>query len=186
LARRVLEASGMSNRILYLAIALASACAAHPQRPTSPVRYACGDATVVRTGEKLTVATATASLDDSLITNGPAQLGWTDGDGDHFVTWPHATTDIEALEYVVPHDEHKDALVKRYDASAGYSNSDWRLLDKRVCRAEGGYNDALSRWMKGDSLEKVAKDLSLEDRGTARTLVRKALAQLQTQYFNDR
>jgi hypothetical protein len=102
------------------------------------------------------------------------------------VTWPTATTDVEAIEYVVPYDVRKDALAKRYDATAGYSSSDWRLLDKRVCRAEGGYNDVLARWMDGDSLDKVARDLDLEDRSEARTIVRKALLQLHKQYYRDR
>jgi len=179
----------MTNRFLLIAIVFAAACANQPQRTTTPVRYACGDTVVMRAGEKLTVDTRTAAASAGDVGTewlGPAQLGWTDDDADHFVTWPHATTDVEAVEYVVPHDARKDAFEKRYDASAGYSSSDWRLLDKRVCRAEGGYNDALARWMNGDSLDKVARDLDLEDRGAARQLVRKALAQLQKQYFKDR
>jgi hypothetical protein len=178
----------MTNRFLLIAIAFASACASHPQRTTTPVRYACGDTVVFRAGERLTVdvrtaAASTAPVDTQRL--GPAQLGWSDDDADHFVTWPQATTDVEAIEYVVPHDNRRDAVEKRYDASAGYSSSDWRLLDKRVCRAEGGYNDVLARWMNGDSLDKVASDLDLE-RAAARQLVRKALAQLQKQYFRDR
>jgi len=169
----------MTNQLTLMAILVAaSACAGTAHRSTSPVRYACGDSAVVRTGESLRID-ADAPL-------APTQLGWSDDAGDHFVTWPNSVTDVEAVEYVVPHDARKDAVVKRYDASAGYSSSDWRLLDKQVCRAEGGYNDALARWMNGDSLDKVAKDLSLDDRGHARQLVRKALAQLQKQYFNDR
>ena len=169
----------MTNRFMILAIAFAASACAGSRRSTIPVRYACGETTVVRSGEKLTVDVAGRP-------SGPTQLGWSDDDGDHFVTWPQATTDLEAIEYVVPHDHRKDAIEKRYDASAGYSSTDWRLLDKRVCRAEGGYNDALARWMNGDSLEKVAEDLALDDRSTARTLVRKALAQLQKQYMRDR
>lgn len=174
---------------MLLAIAFAAACANSPQRTTTPVRYACGDTMVMRTGERLTVDVRTAAASNGGIDTeklGPAQLGWTDDDADHFVTWPHATTDVEAVEYVVPHDAKRDAIEKRYDASAGYSSSDWRLLDKRVCRAEGGYNDALQRWMNGDSLEKVARDLDLESRDEARQLVRKALQKLQKAYFKDR
>ncbi len=179
----------MTNRFILLAIVFASACASHPQRTTTPVRYACGDTFVLRTGERLTVDARTAAASAGPVDTqrlNPAQLGWSDDDGDHFVTWPHATTDVEAVEYVVPHDEREDAVEKRYDASAGYSSSDWRLLDKRVCRAEGGYNDALARWMDGDSLEEVARALDLSDRDAARQLVRRALAQLQKQYFKDR
>ena len=170
-ARGVLSGSGMTNRLLILALAVAaSACASRPLRPTSPVRYACGETTITRAG-------------DALIVRGAATTrGWTDREADHFVVWPHATTDVEAVEYVVPHDARKDAIVKRYDASAGYASSDWRLLEQRVCRAHGGYNDVLARWMNGESLDKVAADLDLGDRTAARTFVRKALTQLQKQY----
>jgi hypothetical protein len=181
----VLKHPDMPNRFIFVAIAFASACASHPQRPTHPVRYACGDATVTRSGEKLTVGITTASL-EPMGRAGQYQLGWSDDDGDHFLAWPNATTDLETVEYVVPHDERKDAVLKHYDTSAGYSNSDWRLLDKRTCRAERGYNEALARYMNGDSLEQVAKDLSLEDRDSARQMVRKAIAQLQKKYFADR
>jgi hypothetical protein len=168
----------MTNRFTILAIAFAaSACAGRPQRPTTTVRYACGDGTVVlRDGETLTV-------DVGGRPSGPAELRWTDADGDHFVIGPGG---FEAVEYVVPLDARKDAIVKRYDASAGYASSDWRLFEKRVCRAHGGYNDALARWMNGDSLDKVADDLALEDRSEARGLVRKALSQLHRQYHRDR
>ena len=180
----------MTNRFFFLAMVFATACASSSHRTTTtPVRYACGDTVVVRAGERLMVDVRTAAASAGGIDTqrlGPASLGWTDDDADHFVTWPHATTDVEAIEYVVPHDTRKDAVEKRYDASAGYSSSDWRLLDKRVCRAEGGYNDALQRWMGGASLEEVARELDLEDRSAARQLVRKALAQLQKQYFKDR
>jgi len=180
----------MTNRFIFLAIAFASACASNShQRSTIATRYACGDTMVLRSGERLTVDIRTAAASNAAVDTqklGPAQLGWSDDDADHFVTWPTATTDVEAVEYVVPHDVRKDAVEKRYDASAGYSSSDWRLLDKRVCRAEGGYNDVLARWMNGDSLEKVARELDLEDKGTARAIVRKALAQLQKQYYRDR
>lgn len=179
----------MTNRFLLLAIAFASACASRPPRPTTAVRYACGDTLVLRTGDTLRIDARTASASDGPIDArrlGPAQLGWSDNDGDHFVTWPHATTDVEAVEYVVPHDHRRDAVEKRYDASAGYSSSDWRLLDKRVCRAHGGYTDVLARWMAGDSLDKVARDLDLEDKGAARAIVKKALAQLTKQFYRDR
>jgi len=162
--------------VLVLLLA-ASACASSAPQSTLPVRYACGSTAVVRTGAKLVV--------DADMPN-PAQLGWSDDDGDHFVTWPAVTTDVEAIEYVMPHDARKDAVERRYDARPGYSVSDWRLLDKRVCRAEGGYTDALARWMNGDSLDKVARDLSLDDRRHARRLVHKALATLQKQYLHDR
>lgn len=166
----------MTNRLMILAIALAaSACASSPRRPTTTVRYACGETTVLRNGESVSVDIAGRP--------GPfTALRWSDDEGDHFIS----STQGEATEYVVPHDERKDAVEKRYDTTAGYSTSDWRVLEQRVCRAEGGYTDVLTRFMNGDSLDKVAADLSLEDRKSARMLVRKALAQLQRKYLKDR
>lgn len=187
----------MTNRssilAIGLAIALAPACASSGHRtttsPSTSMRYACGNATVTRTGTKLTVDVRTAAASNGDIDSdvlGPAQLGWSDDDGDHFVTWPRATTDVEAVEYVVPHDTRKDAIAKRYDASAGYASSDWRLLAQRVCRAEGGYNDVLARWMNGDSLDTLARELDLGDRRNARAIVRTALRQLEVQYYRER
>jgi hypothetical protein len=186
----------MTNRssilAIGLAIAFAPACASSGHRnptPSASMRYACGDTTVTRTGAKLTVDVRTAAASNADVATdilGPAQLGWSDDDGDHFVTWPHATTDVEAVEYVVPHDTRKDAVAKRYDASGGYASSDWRLLDKRVCRAEGGYNDVLARWMNGESLDKLARELELGDRSNARAIVRTALRQLEKAYYRDR
>ena len=178
----------MANRLILIAIAFASACTSHPRRDTTVVRYACGDTVVLRSGWQVTVDVRTAAASEAAVETrrlGPAQLGWRDDEGDHFVTWPHAATDVEAVEYVVPHDRREDAVAKRYDASAGYSSSDWRLLEKRVCRAEGGYNDVLVRWMNGDSLDKVARDLDLADGRSARILVRKALAQLNRQFYGN-
>jgi hypothetical protein len=169
----------MTTRCFALVLVLGmSACAARPAARTVPVRYACGDAIVVRTGEQLLV--------DASAPVAPTALGWRDDDGDHFVAWPHATTDVEAVEYVMPSDPRLDAIEKRYDATPGYARSDWRLLDKRVCRAEGGYTDALARWMNGDSLDEVARDLELGGRKDARKFVRKALVSLQKQYLSDR
>jgi hypothetical protein len=55
-----------------------------------------------------------------------------------------------------------------------------------VCRAEGGYNDVLARWMNGDSLDKLARELELGDRSNARAIVRTTLRQLEKQYYRDR
>ncbi|MBA3397938.1 MAG: hypothetical protein H0T89_35265 [Deltaproteobacteria bacterium] len=168
----------MTKRLLILAIILgASACASRAPRSTLPVRYTCGDTAVVRTGSKLAVDAGEV---------GVASLGWQDDHGDHFVTWPRVPTDGEAVEYVIPSDHRMDAIEKLYDATHGYSSSDWRLVRKRVCRAEGGYSDALTRWMGGATLDQVAKDLALRDRDDARRLVRKALVSLQKQYLRDR
>lgn len=168
----------MTKRLLILATILgASACATRAPRSTMPVRYTCGDTAVVRTGSKLAVDTGEV---------GEASLGWHDDQGDHFVTWPRVPTDNEAVEYVIPSDHRMDAIEKLYDATHGYSSSDWRLVRKRVCRAEGGYSDALTRWMSGATLDQVAKDLALRDRDDARRLVRKALVALQKQYLRDR
>ncbi len=169
----------MTKRLLILATILgASACATRAPRSTMPVRYTCGDTAVVRTGTKLAVDVGEVV--------GVASLGWHDDHGDHFVTWPRDPTDGDSVEYVIPSDPRMDATEKLYDASHGYSSSDWRLVRKRVCRAEGGYSDALTRWMSGATLDQVAKDLALRDRHDARRLVHKALVSLQKQYLRDR
>ena len=51
---------------------------------------------------------------------------------------------------------------------------------------EGGYNAVLVRWMNGESLERISRELGLEDKRSAREIVRKALVELQKQYYRDR
>jgi len=166
----------MRNFLMFAVIAGASACAARAPQPTVPTSYACGEQEVTRLGDKLTVAHADAA---------PARRGWHDDEGDHFVTWPISPTDVEAVEYVVPSDRRADAVQRFYDASKGTSTADWRLVRREVCTAQGGYNDALARWMKGATLDEVASSLSLSDRDEARTMVRSALMKLQKKYAKE-
>lgn len=116
----------------------------------------------------------------------PSTVGWSDEEGDHFVTFPDAITDVETVEYLVPKDPRADALERVYDTSKGRSTADWRLTNQRVCRAEGGYNDAFTRWMDGSSLEQITADLGLSDPAEARDYVRHALTRLTRRYYRDR
>jgi hypothetical protein len=114
-----------------------------------------------------------------------SQLGWRDDAGDHFVNWPHSPTEVEAVEFVAPSDPRADAMMKTYDTSKGMSTTDWRMTKTEVCRAEGGYNDALTRWMDGSSIDEVAVSLAT-DKEQARSLVNHALTALQKRYLRDR
>jgi hypothetical protein len=168
----------MRNCLLLTVVVATSACAARAPQTTLHVQYACGASdVVVRYGDTLRV-TNDAPLRQ-------ASLGWRDGDGDHFVTWPLSPTDVEAVEYVMPTDHRADAVERTYDTSKGVSTADWRLTKRQVCTAEGGYNDVLVRFVKGDSIDDVAASLSI-DREEARGLVKTALTTLQKRYFRDR
>lgn len=116
----------------------------------------------------------------------PTMLGWRDDHGDHFVSFPDAVTDVDAVEYVLPHDPRADAVEKTYDTSKGQSTADWRMTGRRVCRAEGGYSDAFARWMNGSSLDDIRTELSLSDRATARRFVHQALVDYNRRYYQSR
>jgi len=167
---------------LFLSVLIASGCATRaPRITTLSGRYACGDLEVVREGERLTAREVT--LDGPLV---PTTLGWRDDHGDHFVSFPTAVTDVDAVEYVLPHDPRADAVEKSYDTSKGRSTADWRVTRRRVCRAEGGYSDAFARWMNGSSLDDITTELSLSDRDTARKLVHQALVDYNRRYYQSR
>ena len=163
------------RNILLLVLAGASACAARGSQPTFPTSYACGEQQVERSGDTLRVNQNVLGV----------RRGWHDAEGDHFVAWPISTTDVEATEIVIPGDRRADAVQRVYDTSKGSSTADWRLVRREVCTAQGGYNDALARWMKGASLDDVAAQLSLTDRDEARTMVHQALMSLQKKYAKD-
>lgn len=159
-----------------LLVFVVGACAARPARPTSRTEYTCGDSSIVR--------------DRDVVRNGSSnqvmsRLSWQDDAGDHYVSWPLSPTDKEATEYVVPNDPKADASERVYDTSRGSSTADWKLVTRQACTAHGGYNDALARWMKGESIDDVARDLAM-DRDEARGMVRRALSSLQTRYWRDR
>ena len=152
-------------RHLLLVLVGASACAATTsQVPTIPVasHYVCGD--------KLAAA----------------ELGWSDDAGDHYVSrWPMSATDIETTEFTVPRDRHEDAIEHVWDTSKGRSRTEWRLLSREVCKAKGGYTDVLARFMNGESLDDLSREVGI-DRAEARTIVHDALITAQKRYFRDR
>lgn len=167
----------MRKLLLFLLVG-ASACAARASRPTVPVQYACGDVAIVRQGATLAPIARTDVQ--------PTHLGWSDHDGDHFVAWPVSPVAVEAVEFVVPNDPRQDAMRRVYDTSKGASTADWRLLERQVCTAHGGYSDVLARYLRGDTLDQLAKDLTRGDRDAARNIVRLAMVTLQKRYFRDR
>jgi hypothetical protein len=167
------------RNFVVLALVGTAACTARPSSPTTPIRYSCGDSEVVRNGDSLLVGKAAPPKADT-------KLGWHDDEGDHFVQWPTSVTDVETVEYVVPGDPRLDAVQRVYDTTNGSSTADWRLVQRQVCMAEGGYNDALARFMKGASLEELTSQLALRDRDEARGLVHRALITLQQRYWKDR
>jgi hypothetical protein len=170
---------------LFLAVA---ACGAHVSAPLSPsasTTYSCGDSEMVLVGGGVTVREPAASLGGNPTSIAP-RLGWRDDHGSHFVTWPLSPIERTAVEYVVPADPRLDATRVVYDATSGYSTADWRAVDRRACVARGGYNDALARFVKGESFEQVARELALGSSEDARKLVHHALMAVQRRYWRDR
>jgi hypothetical protein len=159
---------------LLIAIIGAAGCAAGAAHPSYPTTYACSDQTLQRQGDQLAVGGSHQAL------------GWRDGEGDHFVTWPLAPGDVDATEYVVPSDHLQDASKRIYDVTNGSSRADWRLVTREACTASGGYNDVLAHWMRGESLDELATKLALSDRDEARALLHTALYALQKRYYQDR
>jgi hypothetical protein len=167
------------RKLLCISVFAVAACAVQPIRPTVPTEYSCDSTRIVRDGKSLRVA----ANDDP--TRAPS-LSWRDDAGDHFVSWPQAPTDAEAVEFVVPSDPRADATERVYDASPGASRADWRLVHHDACVAHGGYTDALARFARGDSIEELARELSNGDREQARGLVHHAMLALQRRYYDVR
>jgi hypothetical protein len=172
------------HKTLFAFSITAAACGARAPQTTLPVEYACGQAAVVRHDKMLELRERSASLVG--VGTSAAKLGWRDDAGEHFVTWPVSPTDVEALEFVLPWDPRQDATERFYDTSTGTSTADWRLVRREVCTARGGYTDALSRYIRGESYDQLAADLAHGDRDEARELVHHALIALQRRYFRDR
>ena len=164
------------RNMLLLVLVGASACAARAPHSTFSAEYSCGDAAVVRDAAAVRTTGATPS---------ESRLSWSDDAGDHYVNWPLTATDRSATEFVIPSDPKADAMERVYDTSRGPSTADWRLVHKQACRAQGGYNEALTRWMAGETIDAIAKDLSI-GRDEAKQVVRKALMTAQTRYWNER
>ena len=161
------------RNILLLVLVTASACAARAPRSTFTAEYSCGSSQIVRDGSAVRTGSA------------ESRLAWSDDAGDHYVSWPLSTTDRSATEFVIPSNPKEDAIQRTYDTTRGPSTADWRLVNKQTCTVHGGYNDALSRWMAGETIDTIAQELSL-DRDEAKQVVRKALMTAQTRYWNER
>jgi len=167
----------MRNAALLGVILLAAACGGRVHAPTLPsISYTCGDDQVTRDGRDVFSARESRQIG----------MGWRDDEGDHFVEWPRRTTTMEALEYVIPADRRADAIARVYDTSQGGSRVDWRLKHRTMCTANGGYSDALARYVNGASLDDVAKDLALPNKSAARDLIHRALVKAETRYTAER
>ncbi|HEY5927110.1 MAG TPA: hypothetical protein VIV11_35725 [Kofleriaceae bacterium] len=165
------------RQFLLVILVGASACAARgSKQPTMPVHYACGDSAVTRDGVEMRSSAEPGEI---------SRLSWRDDQGEHFVTWPLSPTDRAATEFVVPNDPRQDAVQHTYDTTFGSSTADWRLLDKQVCTARGGYNDVLARYMRGESIDELTRETGLTSRDETRAVLRKALVSLQKRYWRD-
>ncbi|HEY5944466.1 MAG TPA: hypothetical protein VIV40_03205 [Kofleriaceae bacterium] len=165
------------RKFLLVLLVGASACAARSSHePTIPVHYACGDTTVTRNGIEMRSTATPGEI---------SRLSWRDDKGEHFVTWPLSPTDREATEFVVPTDPRQDAVQHKYDTTFGASTADWRMTDEQVCTARGGYNDVLARYMRGESIDDLTRDVGLTSRDETRAVLRKALVTLQKKYWRD-
>jgi hypothetical protein len=163
--------------LLFVLAAGATACAARAPRITTPnITYSCdNERQVHRDNGRVLSTSGTAQL----------ALGWRDGEGEHFVSWPTSSTQMEAVEYVMPPDARADAIERVYDTSKGSSRVDWRMVRSTACTATGGYSDALARFATGKSFDQVAQELSLGDKNEARELVHHALVSVQKRYFRE-
>lgn len=162
----------MRNMQLLVLVAVA-ACGARAPRSTFSAEYSCGDAAIVRDGSAVRTGSA------------ESRLAWSDDAGDHYVSWPLSTTDRSATEFIIPSDPKADAIQRTYDTTRGPSTADWRLVHNRTCTVHGGYNDALGRWMAGESIDTIAEELSI-GRDEAKQVVRQALMSAQTRYWRER
>jgi hypothetical protein len=60
------------------------------------------------------------------------------------------------------------------------------MVKNNTCTANGGYSDALARFVKGKSFDQISQELSLNDKSAARDLVHEALLSAQKRYYKDR
>src|SRR6185503_14246644 len=159
------------RQILLVILVGASACAARSSTTsTMPTHYACGDSQVTRDGEEMRSSSTPGQI---------SRLSWRDSKGEHYVTWPLSPTDRTATEFVVPNDSRQDAVQHTYDTTFGSSTADWRMTDQQVCTARGGYNDVLARYMAGESIDDLTREVGLTSRDETRAVLRKALVSLQ-------
>ncbi|MBV8757018.1 MAG: hypothetical protein JO257_07080 [Deltaproteobacteria bacterium] len=161
------------RNLLVLVLVTASACAARAPRSTFTAEYSCGSSEMVRDGGAVRAGSS------------ESRLAYSDDAGDHYISWPLSPTDRSATEFIIPSNPREDAIQRTYDATRGPSTADWRLVHKQTCTARGGYNDALARWMAGETIDTIAGELAI-GRDEAKQVVREALMSAQTRYWKER
>ena len=161
------------HKLISLALTIA-ACAPQPQFPSTPTQYACGDTAFIRHGSEVKM-----SGSDEVFA-----LERSDSTGDHFITGQPG--DPIVMELVVPSDPRLDARARTYDATAGAPAGSSRALTERTCTAAGGYNDVLARYIKGESMDSLTKQLAFESNEETRAVIHRAMVSLQRRYFRDR
>jgi hypothetical protein len=166
--------TSVMRKLLLLAL-FTAACTPHPRSPSAPTQYTCSSYSIMLNGSELT------SSDGALL----GRAGWQSSDGMHYVAWPATASSHEATEFVIPNDPRQDAMRRTYDTTFGSSTADWRVTKKEMCTAPGGYNDILTRYIQGESLDDLTKSLALENRDETRILIRRAMTSLQHRYWRD-
>ena len=164
------------RKLILLALVTAACAPRPPHAPTTPTEYVCSGYSLMRDGSEVKAS------DGHLV----GKLSWRDSSGEHFVAWPVTPTDREAVEIVIPPDARQDAMHRTYDTTFGSSTADWRLKTKQTCTARDGYNDILTRYIKGESLDDLTASLALESNAQTKMLLRRAMASVQHRYFYER
>ena len=165
------------RKLILLALVTAACMPPSPHTPTTPTEYVCSGDSFVRDG-----SSEIKSTPGDIV----GHLSWRDGSGEHYVAWPATPTDREAVEIVIPQDPRQDAQRRTYDTTFGSSTADWRLKSKQSCTAHDGYNDVLTRYIKGESIDDITHSLALESNAETRVLLKRAMASVQHRYFVER
>lgn len=138
-----------------LVVVLVSACAA--RQPTTTRVYICADGVFEAEAGALLVDGRRAE-----------RVG-----GDSTAMRYRLATTNRELVYVLPSDPRQDALV--WDLRRAPSNA--RPV---ACMARGGHTDLLTRWLSGQSLDEIARELGLAGRRDARVRMIAALRWART------
>lgn len=165
------------RQLMLLALVTAACSPVRPKEPTAPTEYLCAGYSLMRDG-----SSEVKSMPGDVV----GHLSWRDDSGEHFVAWPATPTDREAVEIVLPNDPRQDAQQRTYDTTFGSSTADWRLKSKQSCTARGGYNDVLTRYIKGESIDDLTHSLALNSNDETRVLIKRAMASLQHRVFVER
>jgi len=142
-----------SGLCAFVLAAMATGCAARAPRDTMSLRYDCDGEAVA-----VVVDGANASVRRDHKSDGLAM-----------------SRTHEAVEYTIPRDRLLDATVTRHSVGAS--------PDRRLCIAEGGYTDALRRFLGGASIGDVAKQLVINE-DDARKRIGVALARVRCRYHD--